>query len=870
MSSHDQHVHPPQTAAGSDRESIYATRSPRSPRGVPSYHDGPAAEEGLYTDARSHMSGRHSQTSHKSSAGSLRSLLHITGRRSQSGAAPPGEPSLKSGKSHMSVKEEMEMEDRLKDDPTHILDTILEEDPSDEALGIDQAATDLAFGGTPGQSSEHKPDDSAATSRRKGYRQNLERRRKIRRFAQGSKVLDFLKSLYTDYMSRTLVTRLFCWWFPLAAILFVPLAVGAWQNPDMTLGSTRVMWIFIWLEVVWASLLIGRVVARYFPEVLAAIIAVVAPRYFKFVDLAFSLELAVTLVVWTFVSFITFGPLLHDNKDALRDDDGNMPKWQVIIQDILVAFLVSSLIFFCEQVFIHLLSVSFHRARMSIRIARSKKAIKVLTVLLGLSYHYFPYGCEEFEEEDEILESTGLQSVQNRTAKMASKFKPLDVINKLVHNSVDVTNQIMRTKQTPSISGTVKDALASKHCAEVLACRIWKSLVMEDSDSLSYEELLEAIGRDRQEEVLFMFEILDIDGGSTIDLEEMIKSVQDIGRERKDISKSLVDMDGAITKLHYLLLFLCLIIVIIIFVGMLAPSSATVLATLGSTILSMSFLFSSTASEVFTSCIFLFVKHPYDVGDWVKISVAGPGYVRMQVVKIALLHSTFSEVGSNIIRQCSNSVLNTIFIDNLSRSGGSQVSTVLTLGLPETKMQDIHELIVRISQFIDENPRQFMQAPFVQITEQADLDKISLTVCANTRCSQDDIVLYSEVCTKFYNFLSRCINEIPLIIPRRDDTSTDPALPVYQVNLDHQISHKPTNDPRTVGLRRRGGFLPDDEQESTETPVPEVLPDTHQDKSPAILSRSPSIARSTTSMASHLSRYNNAHGLRRTKASHNL
>lgn len=853
MSGNKIHPDPPQAAAGQDAGSLWHSNLPPTA----SYQDGPAVEEGFYTDAASHISAQPSQASRGSGRASFRSLLHFPrGRRSESNR------SLKTGQTHMSVKEELAMEEQLKDDPSHILDTILEEDSSDEAVAVGQAATQLNIEDHPIDDTTRTPNDTAAALKRKGFRENLERRKRLERFTRSSKILESFRTLYTDYLSRTLITRLFCWWLPLALILFIPLAVGAWQNPDMRLGGTRVMWIFIWLEVVWGSLLIARVFARYIPELLGAIVAVIMPRYFKFVDLAVSLERAVTLVIWTFVSFISFSPLLYDNKDALEKEKngGAMPKWQKIIQDILVAFLVSSLIYFCEQVFIHLLSVDFHRARMSIRIAHSKKAIQVLTVLLGLAYHFFPYGCDEFEDEDTMLASTTLQNVHQKTSKFTSKFKPLQAINNFVSSSVGATNQMLRTG-TPSLSGTVKDALASKMGSEVLACRIWKSLVMEDSDALTYQELLDTLGKERQEEVLFMFEVLDLDGGSSIDLEEMINSCKAIGKERKDISKSLVDMDGAITKLNYFLLFMCLIIVVIIFVGMLAPSGAAVLATLGSTILSLSFLFSSAASEVFNACIFLFVKHPYDVGDWVKISVAGAGFSRMQVKKMALLYTTFAEVGTNIVRQCSNSVLNTIFIDNLSRSDGSQASAILTLGLPETKMQDIEELEKRLALFLDANPREYLPGTFVQISDQTDLDRISLTVCANTRCSQDDIVIFSNRCTKFYNFLSRCINEIPLHVPRRDDTSTDPALPVYQVNLQQDEGRiKPIDDPRMVGKRRRLGFLPDPDVDSE--PTEQQVGDTEQETNN--ISRAPSFARSFSTMASRAS---NTHGLRRTRAS---
>lgn len=86
---------------------------------------------------------------------------------------------------------------------------------------------------------------------------------------------------------------------------------------------------------------------------------------------------------------------------------------------------------------------------------------------------------------------------------------------------------------------------------------------------------------------------------------------------------------------------------------MLNSSLSTTIATAGTALLSLSFVFSVTAQEVLGSCIFLFVKHPYDVGDRVDI-----GGEQLIVERISLLFTIFRRIGDHKTTQAPNVSLN--------------------------------------------------------------------------------------------------------------------------------------------------------------------------------------------------------------------
>ena len=84
--------------------------------------------------------------------------------------------------------------------------------------------------------------------------------------------------------------------------------------------------------------------------------------------------------------------------------------------------------------------------------------------------------------------------------------------------------------------------------------------------------------------------------------------VNEIGKERKSIARSMRDIDSAIGKLDDVLVAVVFIITIFIFISFLNTDFGTTLATAGTALLSLSFIFSATCQEILASILFLFYK----------------------------------------------------------------------------------------------------------------------------------------------------------------------------------------------------------------------------------------------------------------------
>ena len=138
----------------------------------------------------------------------------------------------------------------------------------------------------------------------------------------------------------------------------------------------------------------------------------------------------------------------------------------------------------------------------------------------------------------------------------------------------------------------------------------------------------------------------------------------------------------------------------------------------------MSFVFAVTAQEVLGSCIFLFVKHPYDVGDRVDIN-----QIQLVVEHISLLYTIFRRVDNHKTVQIPNIVNNTMWIENISRSKAMRERLSIYINF-DTSFEDIQALRKEIQSFVlaPENSRDFLPDIDIEVINIAEMNKLQLQV----------------------------------------------------------------------------------------------------------------------------------------------
>jgi small-conductance mechanosensitive channel len=275
-----------------------------------------------------------------------------------------------------------------------------------------------------------------------------------------------------------------------------------------------------------------------------------------------------------------------------------------------------------------------------------------------------------------------------------------------------------------SAHSIVLTALERNKSAEALARRIWMSFVVEGKNELTMDDFVEVMGPGRQDEAEECFTSLDRDGNGDISLDEMILTVTDYSRQRKALNSSMHDVDQAINALDGLLLTIALIVCLFVFIAFLAPGFRATLTTSATALLSLSFVFATTAQEILGSCIFLFVKHPYDIGDRVDITAE-----QLMVEHIALLYTVFKRVSNGKTVQIPNIVLNSLWVENITRSKAmrEQVSVFCAF---DTSFEDVNALKQEMISFVRDpaNNRDFHPDIEIEVTSIAEMNKLELRV----------------------------------------------------------------------------------------------------------------------------------------------
>ena len=318
--------------------------------------------------------------------------------------------------------------------------------------------------------------------------------------------------------------------------------------------------------------------------------------------------------------------------------------------------------------------------------------------------------------------------------------------------------------------------------SQVLARRLYRTFAREETETVFSDDLKDAF--DNEEEAEAAFQMFDKDLNGDISMEELEAVCAEIGRERKSITASLKDLDSVVSKLNDVLVFAICIVTLLVFLSLISTSAAGVLTSAGSTILALSWLFSATAQEFLQSCIFVFVKHPFDVGDRVSIygntgaNLKGDDYM---VKEIALLYTEFKKLEGHVV-QAPNSYLNTLFVLNQRRSGGlaEAIPIVMKFG---TTMDQMEALRIRLLEFVTAEKREYQPQILTELREVLEAHSITMNVVFFYKSNWQNELLRIQRRNKFMCTLMVTMQDLGIEGPRMRYPGQKEASPVYLQNL---------------------------------------------------------------------------------------
>lgn len=286
-----------------------------------------------------------------------------------------------------------------------------------------------------------------------------------------------------------------------------------------------------------------------------------------------------------------------------------------------------------------------------------------------------------------------------------------------------VRNGVLSTLDEQILDSGIEDEssmlIRSEKQAKAAAKRIFSSVARPGSKCIVIEDLMRFMREDEATRTMRVIEgSVEKKGISKRALKDWVVNVF---RERRALALSLNDTKTAVNKLHQLLNFVVGFAVAIIWLLILGVPIMHFLVFTTSQILLLTFMFGNTFKTTFEAIIFLFVMHPFDVGDRCEVDD-----VQMIVEEMNILTTVFLRY-DNLKITYPNSVLATKPINNYYRSPemGDSVDFCVHISTPVEKLAVMKE---RITRYIENKRDHWRPSPMVVMRDIEDLNRLKFSV----------------------------------------------------------------------------------------------------------------------------------------------
>lgn len=593
---------------------------------------------------------------------------------------------------------------------------------------------------------------------------------------------------------------------PGAALLLAPVLLGTYRFNGVKdavggVGGVYLMWFGIWLEIVWCSLWVTRMITNLIPPLFHGVARMVgSTNAHKWRDIGQRLELHTAMFLWFLAILISFKPTMNSHRAPVpegREDEVDV-HWISIVNKVIIALFVLAALNFVEKILIQWIAQSFHQRTYATRIENNKGDIRQLVRL-------FEYAKSKLETTDSFWkDSAGNASASGlQTPLKAFHNNARQVLGKVGHAAGRVGNDLLGRKGADNNHPRriVAELLRSTASAHTLARLIYRSVVREGRETVHLEDL--QIAFETVEEAEAAFSMFDKDLNGDISMEEFETVCNEIQLEKKAIAASLKDLDSVIKKLDKVFLVIIVIIAVIVFVAILSDSTAAGLASAGSSILGLAWVLQATAQEFLQSIIFVFIKHPFDVGDRVTIygntgaTLTGDDYY---VTEISLLYTEFKKMQGHIV-QAPNSLLNTVFILNQRRSNGLSDSIPLEMKFG-TPGHLIDELKARMLEFVQANKRDYQPSIITEMTGFKEVRSCTMNIVFFHKSSFQNELLRLNRHNKFVTELMYQMVQVGIEAPLRVDPGGSRDHPLYWANMPAPPAYNSAGESSTHGRPR--------------------------------------------------------------------
>ncbi|KAJ3126418.1 hypothetical protein HK098_007551 [Nowakowskiella sp. JEL0407] len=441
----------------------------------------------------------------------------------------------------------------------------------------------------------------------------------------------------------------------------------------------------------------------------------------------------VCFVLWCVVSLFTWTMIFSEHWDKnLRYP------WEKVVQLIWLNLMFAGLIWTIEKFFLQIFSVQFHRRAYLERMNQSREAMSVLEHLNRSRRVIFSTSTQPGASTSNTS-SVPIPKKAHLAAKRAKHFGQ-EIIGGFSSVLSLAVGYDAKSHWFNSKTGIV---LRNTHDAKFLAKTLFEAIINHRRETVVGSGLPKTAlfpqdftkWFDSPEEAKRAFAVFDKDGNGDITQREMKSTVLQIFLERKSLETSLRDTDQAIQKMDDLLKVFVYVILLFVTLGIWDVDTKSFLTAAISIWAGILFAVGGTVKNLLENIIFLFITHPYDVGDRVDIDSE-----RYTVKEFGMLTTILRTLNGREIYG-PNNILSKKFIHNIRRSG-PQSEEVLVRVVSTTPLEKIVALQDRIRKFLatEQMRREFIGAETftVSIKEIVDANTLVLSMALEHKNNWQD------------------------------------------------------------------------------------------------------------------------------------
>ncbi|KAI3899503.1 hypothetical protein MKW92_023334 [Papaver armeniacum] len=534
--------------------------------------------------------------------------------------------------------------------------------------------------------------------------------------------------------------------------------------------------LYLWKwELILLVLICGRLLSGWGIRIVVFLVErnfILRKRVLYFV---YGLRKAVQNCVWLGMVLITWSYLLDKKvaKEVIKD----RTRIPFYVTKCLILLLVGTLLWLVKTLIVKVLASSFHVTTYFDRIQDSLFTQYVIETLSGPPVIEIQRNMEEDEQvkvevenlqkagctmpadlratalpPTPIMKKTGSRRVigspkvkSGCTNKKLEEGITIDELHKLNQKNISAWKMkrlmnIIRhgviTTIDEHIDGDSCDedesatTIRSESEAKSAATKIFNNVAKPYSKFVHLEDIMRFMRDEEAEKTMSQFEgAIETD---KINKKSMKNWVVNAFRERRALALTLDDTKTAVNTLHTMVNVVVGILIVIIGLLILEIATTKFLVLISSQLLLVAFMFGNTCKMVFESIIFLFVMHPFDVGDRCEVED-----IQMVVEEMNILTTVFLRYDNQKIIY-PNNVLSTKPISNLYRSPdmGDAIDFCVHVSTPMEKISTMKHLMTA---YIESKREHWYPSPMIVVRDVDDLNRLKMSVWLCHRINHQDM-----------------------------------------------------------------------------------------------------------------------------------